>query len=298
MVITPDLKNLQYKEIHGVKYFELIAEEVTQEILPGVIIKAWGYNGSTPGPTIQVYQGDYVNIRVYNNLPEPTSVHWHGLQVPNVMDGVPDVQPSPRIDPGYYFDYQFRIIDLPGTHMYHTHFNAHKQQMMGLEGGLVILDPYREDINKDFYYMLQEFMVEDMPEEKVQLGIYKINPMAHDFNFFTMNGKCFPFTTSIEADYGDIIRVRFANSMMDAHPMHLHGHQFMIKASDGNELPYCIKKNTIDVASGETWDVEFAATNPGIWPLHCHIPHHMTNNMTEPSGGMFTSVSIKNDTMQ
>lgn len=290
MVVTPELMNLEFKEIHRVKYFELTAEEVTQEILPGVTIKAWGYNGSTPGPTILVNPGDYVNIRVYNNLSEPTSVHWHGLTVPNIMDGVPDVEPSPKIEPGYYYDYQFQIIDQPGTHMYHSHFITHKQQMMGLEGGLIIQD--KEYMDRDYCFLLQEFMIEDMPMGVVQQGNYSINPMAHNFNFFTMNGRCFPFTTPLEVKYGEKIRIRFANAMMNAHPMHIHGHQFDITASDGNTIsPYRVKKNTINVASGETWDIEFVANNPGIWPLHCHIPHHMTNNMTDPSGGMFTTIN-------
>lgn len=292
MVVTTDLNNLEYKEIHGVKYFELTAEEVKQEILPGVIIKAWGYSGSTPGPTIQVNQGDYVNIRVYNKLPEPTSVHWHGMDVPNVMDGVPDVEPSPKINPGSFFDYRFQVINPPGTHMYHTHFMSHKQQMMGLEGALIISNPNSENIDKDYYILLQEFMIEDMPEGVVNPGNYKINPMAHNFNFFTINGKCFPYTHPLEVKYGDKIKIRFANAMMDTHPMHLHGHQFIITAADGNAISQCgiIKKNTVHVASGETWDIEFVANNPGIWPLHCHIPHHMTNNMTEPTGGMFTTI--------
>lgn len=295
MVISPDLNNLQYREIHGVKYYELIAEEVKQEILPGVFIKAWGYNGSTPGPTIQVYPGDYVNIRLYNKLPEPTSIHWHGMDVPNVMDGVPDVQPSPKINPGSFFDYRFQVINPPGTHMYHTHFLSHKQLMMGLEGGLIILNPYGENSDRDYFIMLQEFKVEDIPMGTVNHGFYKINPMEHDFNFFTINGKCFPYTTPLAVEFGEKVRIRLANSMMNAHPMHLHGHQFDIVAADGNLIPqsYFIKKNAVNVASGETWDVEFLANNPGIWPLHCHIPHHMSNNMTDTSGGMFTTVIYK-----
>ncbi|MDS1006926.1 multicopper oxidase domain-containing protein [Clostridium sporogenes] len=158
MVITPDLSDLKYKEIKGIKYFELVTEEVEREILPGLFIKAWGYNGTTPGPTIKVHPGDYVNFRVYNNLSEPTSVHWHGLDVPNIMDGVPDVQPSPKIEPGKYFDYRFKIINPPGTHMYHTHHISHKQQMMGLEGRLIVLDPYSQ-VDKDYFIMLQEFKV-------------------------------------------------------------------------------------------------------------------------------------------
>ena len=115
MVITPDVPNLPYTFHNGIKYFELVAERVKREILSGLFINAWGYNGSMPGPTIQVYPGDYINVRVINNLPESTSVHWHGLDVPNVMDGVPDVEPSPEIKPGQYFDYHFKIVNPPGT---------------------------------------------------------------------------------------------------------------------------------------------------------------------------------------
>ena len=131
MVITPNIPDLPYRLHNGVKYFELVAEPVKREILPGLYINGWGYNGSIPGPTIQVYSGDCVNIRVINHLPEATSVHWHGLDVPNVMDGVPEIEPSPKIEPGEYFDYRFKVINPPGTHMYHTHFNASVQQMMG-----------------------------------------------------------------------------------------------------------------------------------------------------------------------
>jgi manganese oxidase len=292
MVITPDLHNLPCKEIKGVKYFELVAEEVERELLPGLFIKAWGYNGSTPGPTIQVYPGDYVNFRVYNKLSEPTSVHWHGLDVPNVMDGVPDVEPSPKIEPEHYFDYRFKIINPPGTHMYHTHHISHKQQMMGLEGGLIILDPYDLKTNRDYFIMLQEFKVEGLKMGEVKKGKYEIDPLSHVFNFFTMNGRCFPFTTPIELKCGETVKIRLGNTMETGHPIHIHGHQFEVSAADGNTIPTQnrMKRNTIHVASGETWDIEFLANNPGIWPFHCHIPHHMTNNMTKLTGGMFTSI--------
>ena len=292
MVITPDLLDLKHKVINGVKYFELVAEEVEREILPGLFIKAWGYNGTTPGPTIKVYPGDYVNFRVYNNLSEPTSVHWHGLDVPNVMDGVPDIQPSPKIEPGEYFDYRFKIINLSGTHMYHTHHINHKQQMMGLQGGLIILDPYHSKIDKDYFIMLQEFKVKGLEMGVVKKGKYDIDPLAHDFNFFTMNGRCFPYVTSLGVSYGETVRIRLGNTMEDGHPIHIHGHQFYVSASDGNTIHPSnrMKKNTINVASGETYDVEIFADNPGIWPFHCHIPHHMVNNMTEPTGGMFTTI--------
>jgi FtsP/CotA-like multicopper oxidase with cupredoxin domain len=293
MTITPDIPNLQYTLQNGVKYFEITAEPVTREILPGLYIKGWGYNGSIPGPTIQVYPGDRVNIRVINHLPEATSVHWHGLDVPNIMDGVPDVEPSPKIEPGEYFDYRFVIVNPPGTHMYHTHFNSSTQQMMGLGGAFIILSPQSSYVNRDYFLMLQEFSVMGIEMGKITPGIYDINPMSHDFNFFTINGRCFPYTTQLSVKTGETIRIRLGNIVHDAHPMHIHGHQFAITASDGNavSLRNRLIKNTVNVASGETFDIEFIANNPGNWPFHCHIPHHMANNMQKAMGGMSTVIA-------
>ncbi|MCL4440940.1 MAG: multicopper oxidase domain-containing protein, partial [Firmicutes bacterium] len=287
MVITPDVPNLPFILRNGIKYFQLVAEPVQREILRGLFIKGWGYNGSIPGPTIQVYPGDYVYIRVYNRLPEATSIHWHGLDVPNVMDGVPDVEPSPKIEPNCYFDYHFKIINPPGTHMYHTHHGTAKQEMMGLGGAFIILEPeeYKSNIHRDYFIMLQEFRVKGLKEGEIKPGVYDVDPYAHDFNFSTMNCRSFPFTTPLHVNYGDNVRIRLGNIVEKAHPIHIHGHQFAVTAADGNKIPYHnqMLKNTVLVASGETWDIEFAANNPGIWPFHCHIPHHMSNNFTKPS---------------
>lgn len=296
MVVTPDISSLEYTLINGIKFFELVAEPVSQEILPGVFIKGWGYNGSIPGPTIQVYPGDYVCIRVINHLPEATSIHWHGLDVPNVMDGVPDVEPSPRIEPGHYFDYHFSITNPPGTHMYHSHVNVAKQDMLGLLGGFVILDPQESNINKDYLLLMQEWSLSGLEKgEKVEPGQYNLKPFAMDFNMFTINGKSFPSTTSMRVEYGDIVRLRLGAIQINHHPMHIHGHQFLVEKSDGNPIAdnYRLLKNTILVASGETWDVLFKANNPGIWPFHCHISHHISNNLTDGAGGMFTSIVYK-----
>ena len=269
MVITPDIPDLPFILRSGVKYFELIAEPVKQEILPGLYINGWGYNGSIPGPTILVYPGDRVSVRVTNRLPEATSVHWHGLNVPNRMDGVPEIEPSPKIEPNKYFDYTFTVANSPGTHMYHTHFNSQRQQMMGLGGAFIILNREKtENIQRDYFLMLQEFTLKGLKMGEVAPGEYDIDTMSHDFNFFTINGKCFPS---------------------------ISGHQFRISASDGNSIPVSERmvKNTVNVASGETYDVEFKADNPGEWPFHCHIPHHMSNNMQNGMGGMVTVISYK-----
>ncbi|GAA0746177.1 multicopper oxidase family protein [Clostridium oceanicum] len=294
MVITPNIPNLPYTKKDGVKYFNLVAGYVRSEILPGIYMNAYGYNGITPGPTICVYPGDYVCIRVYNKLSQPTSVHWHGLDVPNDMDGVPAIEPSPKIYPGHYFDYHFKITNPPGTHMYHSHFHTVLQDMMGLQGGFIILDPNEseENIQRDYYLMLDAFKLQGLKEGVLKKGIYDIDPFAGMANFFTINGRCFPYTTRLEVKEGERVRLRFGNIGMMNHPIHFHGHQFYETAVDGNSIPKenQLKKNTILVSSGTTRDVEFLANNPGRWPLHCHFPHHVSNNMTLPLGGMTTAV--------
>lgn len=293
MVITPDLQNLSYSVKYGVKCFELVAEPVKQEILPGVFMNAWGYNGSSPGPTIIVYPGDYVKIRVYNKLPEPTSVHWHGLNIPNNMDGVPAVEPSPRIDPGSFFDYEFLITNPPGTHMYHSHYHTVKQDTMGLVGAFIIESEKKENIQSDYFIMLGENKLRSLPKFVVRRGFFNINPFTMDNNFFFMNGRCFPYTSPLLVKKGDNCRIRFGNISLNNHPIHFHGHQFSVTASDGNPIPQeaRILKNTITIGSGETWDIVFNCNNPGLWPLHCHFAHHVSNNLQLPLGGMTTSVN-------
>jgi FtsP/CotA-like multicopper oxidase with cupredoxin domain len=293
MVINPNIEILPYTLQNEIKYFELIAEEVTQEILPGLFIKAWGYNGTTPGPCIQVFQGDYVYMRVHNHLPESTGIHWHGLNISNNMGGLSNIQPSPEIKPGHYFDYHFRIKNPPGTHMYHSHVNSSKQLMMGLMGSFIILDK-NSTIHSDYCYMLQEFKVEEMPHGEIKRGVFNLDPYNKNCNFYSMNGKCFPFDTPIRITLNESVKIRLVNASQNTYPMHLHGHQFIVAASDGNPISTTnrIKKNTISIAPGETYDITFKAGKPGIWPLHSHIPHHISNNGTKALGGMTTTIHI------
>lgn len=297
MVITPGIKDLPYTYDEGIKYFTLIAEEIVWELVDGIFVKAWGYNGSTPGPTIRVFPGDRVCIRVINHLPERTSVHWHGLEVPNIMDGVPPIEPSPYIEPGEYFDYTFTINNPPGTYMYHSHVNVSIQDNAGLLGGLIVEDPRMQNRKKykDYLCLLQEWAIGALPWGDLTKGTYDLTFVKPEFNFFTINGKCYPDTKPLPVEYGDTVRVRFGNIQMHHHPMHLHGHQFRVIGADGFPVARDtqIYKNTILVASGETWDIRFLANNEGIWPFHCHMPHHVTNNGTPPVGGMFTTVNYQ-----
>lgn len=295
MVITPGIKNLDYEYVDGVKHFTLIAEEVTLELIKGLYVKAWGYNGSVPGPTIIVNQGDNVCIRVINKLLERTSVHWHGLDVPNDMDGVPPIEPSPFIESNEYFDYNFKITNPPGTYMYHSHVNVMVQDNAGLLGGIIVNDPkdLKKKHYKDYLILLQEWAVDKLPWADIAPGTYNLTFKVPEFNFFTMNGKCYPLTKPLPVNFGDTVKVRFGNIQMHHHPIHLHGHQFKVVGADGFPIrkETQIYKNTILVASGETWDIEFIAKNPGIWPMHCHMPHHVTNNGAPGVGGMFTTVN-------
>lgn len=297
MVITPGIKDLPYTYDEGIKYFTLIAEEIVWELVDGIFVKAWGYNGSTPGPTIRVFPGDRVCIRVINHLPERTSVHWHGLEVPNIMDGVPPIEPSPYIEPGEYFDYTFTINNPPGTYMYHSHVNVSIQDNAGLLGGLIVEDPRMQNRKKykDYLCLLQEWAIGALPWGDLTKGTYDLTFVKPEFNFFTINGKCYPDTKPLPVEYGDTVRVRFGNIQMHHHPMHLHGHQFRVVGADGFPIARDtqIYKNTILVASGETWDIRFLANNEGIWPFHCHMPHHVTNNGTPPVGGMFTTINYQ-----
>lgn len=297
MVITPGIETLKYTYKNGVKFFTLIAEEVKLELIKGLYVKAWGYNGSVPGPTIIVNPYDKVCIRVINHLPERTSVHWHGLDVPNNMDGVPPIEPTPYIEPGDYFDYRFKITNPPGTYMYHSHVNVMVQDNAGLLGGLIVNNPKENKRKnfKDYLILLQEWSVDELPWGNTTPGYYDLNFKNPIFNFFSMNGKCYPTTKPLHVKYGNSVRIRYGNIQMHHHPIHLHGHEFKVVGADGFPIDKHtqIYKNTILVASGETWDIEFMAKNPGIWPLHCHMPHHVTNNGAPGIGGMFTTVNYE-----
>ncbi|GFN31551.1 multicopper oxidase family protein [Paenibacillus xylaniclasticus] len=295
MIIAPDLSILSCRIDGGVKLFELTAEPVISELLPGIWMEGWGYNGTIPGPLIVVCPGDDVIFRVSNRLPVPTSVHWHGLDVPNSMDGVPDIESTPLIPPGGRYDYRFQITNGPGTHMYHSHVDVVRQMGQGLGGMLVIKDPNETAITHDYVYLLQEFKLVGLAKGELRQGRYKLDPMSDGFNFFTMNGRCFPAVTPMKVGWGDRVRIRLGSMGMNAHPIHMHGHQFTLCAVDGNRLEQSNRPvmNTISVASGTTRDIEFLANNPGRWPFHCHIPHHSSNNFTPPTGGMFTIIQYE-----
>ena len=271
-VVTPNGSTLPWKMVDGVKEFHLVVEEIQWEVAPGMVIKAWGYNGQTPGPTIEAIEGDRVRILVTNQLPEPTAVHWHGVILPSGMDGVQGLTQR-GIAPGETFAYEFTLRQ-HGTQMYHSHGDEMTQIGLGTMGFFIIHPKQRErKIDRDFAIFLSEWFVAP--------GSSRPNPkIMTDFNIFTFNSRAYPGTAPLVARTGERIRIRIANVAQETHPIHLHGHSFKVVATDGGDIPLSAQwpETTVLVAPGQTRDIEFIA-NPGDWALHCHRRHHPMNAM-------------------
>ncbi len=262
----------------GVVEYDLTAEVVDWTVVEGEVVEVWGYNGEYPGPLLEAEVGDTVRVNLTNNLPEGTTIHWHGLEVPNDQDGVPGITQL-LIEPGQRYTYEFEV-DQPGTTMYHTHANTVKQLGRGLVGPFVVREKAAKRTPK---YDADYTMV-----------LHEIDGL------FTINGHAFPETLAhddslIGIEEGDRVLVRFVNAGQQHHPMHLHGHQFRVVEIDSNRLenPYWV--NTIDVAPGQTVAVEVHGTNPGTWTFHCHILPHVTNRGEYP-GGMLTVLDYTDHT--
>jgi FtsP/CotA-like multicopper oxidase with cupredoxin domain len=268
-----------------VKAFDLTVAVTGWTILPGRRVDAYAVNGQVPGPRLRVTEGDRVRIYVHNQLPEATSIHWHGLILPNVMDGAADVTPEP-IPPGGSHTYEFTARQ-HGTFFYHSHAAPDRQQALGLYGALLI-DPKDPAVDTAYGYeheaviQLQEWLTRDRLTYPAMLMEGALP------NYFTMNGKAYPETETIRMRVGERIRLRFIGSHNNfVHPMHIHGGPFRIVQTDGELVPPAAQllKDTVNVGPGERYDVIWEALQPGKWLLHCHIPHHTTNDNAEEQGG-------------
>lgn len=273
-VTTPDGATLEYTMDKGVKVFHLVAEPVKREIAPGMTINAWGYNGRTPGPTIEAVEGDRVRILVTNRLPEPTSVHWHGVLLPSGMDGVSGLN-QPKIQPGETYAYELTLRQ-HGTQMYHPHADETLQMALGMMG-LFVIHPKKEPVpvDRDFAIFLHEW--------NVPPGAATPNPATMtDFNLFTFNARAFPGTSPLVVRKGQRVRIRLANLSMDSHPIHIHGFHFVETGTDGGTIPPAARlpETTVNVPPGTTRDIEFVADAEGDWSFHCHKTHHAMNQMS------------------
>jgi FtsP/CotA-like multicopper oxidase with cupredoxin domain len=256
------------------KEFHLVAEPVEREFAPGMTAHLWGYNGQSPGPTIEAVEGDKVRIFVTNKLPEHTTVHWHGILVPNGMDGVGGLT-QPHIDPGKTFVYEFEL-KRSGSFMYHPHSDEMVQMAMGMMGMFVVhpRDPKFRRVDRDFAFIMSSYLIDP------GTSLPKVVEMT-DFNMWTWNSRVFPGIDPLPVRLGDRVRVRVGNLTMTNHPIHLHGHIFAVTCTDAGWVPETAQwpEVTTDVPVGAIRAFEFVADAPGDWAFHCHKSHHTMNAM-------------------
>ena len=279
-VVTLNGWTLPWRMNNGVKEFHLVAEPVVREIAPGMKATLWGYNGQSPGPTIEVVEGDRVRMFVTNKLPEHTTMHWHGQRLPNGMDGVGGLNQK-QIPVGKSFVYEF-IARRPGTFMYHPHADEMTQMAMGMMGFWVThpklekgqKHPLIDDVQRDFCFLLNAYDID--PGSTTP----KPNTML-DQNLWTWNSRAFPGIDSLNVRLGDKVRIRIGNLTMTNHPIHLHGHEFLITGTDGGPTPKTSRwyEVTTDIAVGQMRQLEFLADEEGDWAFHCHKSHHTMNPM-------------------
>jgi manganese oxidase len=275
-VVTLNGWTLPWRMNQGVKEFHLVAEPVMREMSPGFKAHLWGYNGQSPGPTIEVVEGDRVRIFVTNRLSEHTSVHWHGQRLPNGMDGVTGLN-QPGIQPGKTFVYEF-VARRPGTFMYHPHADEMTQMAMGMMGFWIThpkgKHPLIDPVDRDFCFLLNAYDIDPGASTP------KIMTML-DFNLWSWNSRIFPGIDPLVVRQNDRVRIRVGNLTMTNHPIHLHGHEFTVTGTDGGPTPKGSRwpEVTTDVAVGQMRQVDFIADEEGDWAFHCHKSHHTMNAM-------------------
>jgi len=275
-VLTLNGWTLPWRMREGVKEFHLVAEPVVREMAPGFKAHLWGYNGQSPGPTIEVVEGDRVRIYVTNKLPEHTSVHWHGQRLPNGMDGVSGLT-QPSIKPGKTFVYEF-VARRAGTFMYHPHADEMTQMAMGMMGLWIThpkaANPLIEEVDRDICFLLNAYDIDP--------GSYTPQIMTMlEFNIWSWNSRVFPGIDSLNVRYRDKVRIRMGNLTMTNHPIHIHGHEFQVTGTDGGPVPHSARWSevTTDIAVGQMRQIEFVADEEGDWAFHCHKSHHTMNAM-------------------
>ncbi|MFL5802852.1 MAG: multicopper oxidase family protein [Roseiflexaceae bacterium] len=255
----------------------LTALEASWELAPGKRITAWTYNGIVPGQPIRVREGERVRVVFTNRLAEPTTIHWHGVDVPAAMDGVPDLS-QPAIPPGATFTYEFDALPA-GTRWYHTHVNSARQQDLGLSAPFII-EPLAADLPADREYTL---LLDDWitgapaptttPDNNGMMGGGMMGGMMDDagpaYDTFTINGKAFPATAPLTVRHGERVRLRLINaSNMQTFVLSLAGHPLQVTHTDGNPLQTPVEVDVLPIVPAERYDVTFVADHPGRWPLY------------------------------
>jgi FtsP/CotA-like multicopper oxidase with cupredoxin domain len=313
--LTPELITEKGKKI---KVFRLTVEDAAMEVYPGTFFEGWGFNGSIPGPTIRVTEGDRIRVILTNKTKDFHTLHVHGQRKPVVMDGVPYVGQAP-VGPDESYTYEF-TVETPGTSWYHCHVDSAHHVDMGMYGAFIV-EPKREKLKYDREYVLvlDEFPtghvhvhheagdtemegheehgvvtehkgepVHEHPGEKKKRDWYPetYNPYTPLFNAFTINGKSFPYTQPLDVREGERVRIRLINVGYEPHYIHTHAHKFLVTHRDGLPLREQFKLDTVEVGPGQRVDILLIADNPGVWPIHCHRLNHVANDNVYPGGMM------------
>lgn len=285
MPVTPEVTDLPSTMANGAREFHVTASVFEQQIatFPYKMAEVWGYNGSTPGPTAIAYEGEKIRFIVTNNLPEPTTVHFHGMHAPNEDDGVAGVSQLTPIQPGQTYTYEF-TPGHAGFFAYHSHTSSATQELKGLEGVFVILpksEKVSNHVDRDYLFTLQSFFL------NAEGAPVNTNPPGGEFNFHVMNGKTRDAAAELSAKVGETIKLRFYNASQLDHSMHLHGFDMTVVAQNGHDVPedgrYAV--TAVDEGPGNFFEVTFKPDKPGKWIFHCHFPHHTANAMMEGPDG-------------
>lgn len=260
----------------GTKEFHLTVAITPWEVEPGRVVDAWTYNGMVPAPMIRVDVGDKVRVVVDNQLPMGTDIHWHGVKVPNSMDGVSPLTQE-LIGPGETFVYEFTARE-PTIAMYHAHHHGQMQVPNGLFGSFIIGEtpvPRGQAISGI-----------EIPEDLVVAQ--EIPMVLNDAGVIglSLNGKSFPATEPYVGKVGDWVVAHYFNEGLQIHPMHQHQFPQLVFAKDGIPLDHPYWSDTVAVAPGERYSVLFLLEDPGVWVWHCHILTHV-----EREEGMFGMVT-------
>jgi FtsP/CotA-like multicopper oxidase with cupredoxin domain len=277
----------------GTREYSLSASAFPWQVYPGLALLAWGFNHQIPGPLIRLRVGEHVRFRVANHLPQPITLHWHGLPVPITQDGVPGVTQKTIPTEGE-FTYQFTVTpDMAGTHLYHSHVNDDVQMDKGLHGVLIV-DPAAPQA--------RPYDVEAVYE----MSSFKAGTETEEENTFAFNGKAFPEAPVLNVGLGKRILLRLINASAEQpHVMHLHGYNFQVVALDGNPLDHPYRANSILLGPAQTADVAFTASRPGNWMFQCHFLDHVMNPVSKevrdemredasitPMGGLMTFINV------
>lgn len=241
------------KKSKEVVEIDIIAKSSEHEIIDGTLTKVWSYNGTVPGPEIRMNIGETLRVNFTNSLPQETTVHWHGMRVPNAMDGVPGVTQDP-IAPGDTFVYTFTPKDV-GTFWFHPHVKTSEQMEKGLYGTVIVEDP-----NEDVYSQDKVLVIDDwLLTEEYQINPYFVtrHDLAHDGrwgNVITVNGSTDEIIT---AKPGERIRLRFVNASNGrVYAPYFSGLEAKVIAVDGMYVKEVLDASGFELAPGNRMDVD------------------------------------------